>query len=224
MISRRFPLSPSSRPKEAIAMKRLLSSVRLRLGVAAVLVALVAAFATPSVQVWAQTTTRTDVNAPKVPPRQLDVQALHYIRTTLSFNMCTQTTNACAVKLLNGALPYNAIVTSVRVYTYVAFNSTSSDVLTLGISSTSANELVSSSMSVHATGEVDASLVSGIQAVTGGGATQTGDNGGYDLWVKWTAGAGNTATAGLATIIIMYVAPNDGLCTTVPLGSTGAGC
>ncbi len=208
-------------------MKRLLSSVRLRLGIAALLAALVgtaALVAPPIVKVEAQTTTRTDVNAPVVPPRQFSGQMKHYIRTTLNYYMCTQTSNACVVKLLNGALPYNAIVTNDDVVTYTAFNSTTSDVITLGISSTSANELVSSGATMHATGVVNATLVSNIQAVTGGGAAQTGDDGGFDLWAKWTAGAGNTATAGLASVIISYYAPNDGLCQTVPLGSTAPGC
>ncbi len=157
------------------------------------------------------------------PPRDLGLQAVHYIRGTISFNMCTQTSNACTVKL-QAALPYNAVVLRAWVVVYTAFNSTTSDTVTLGTTSTNANEIVSSAQSIHATGTTALTLVSNIQAATGGGTTQSGDNGGFNIWAKWTAGTGNTATTGLGSIIVEYVPANDGSCVPVPLGATNSGC
>lgn len=162
-------------------------------------------------------TTRT------APPRQFSEQVIHTIRGTITFNMCRQTSNACTVKL-QAAIPYNAVVLRAWTIVYTAFNSTTSDVVTIGTSKTSANEIVSSSQSIASTGVTALTVASGQQAITGGGTAQSGDNGGFNVWVKWTAGTGNTATTGLGSVVLEYVTANDGSCVAVPLGGTNAGC
>jgi hypothetical protein len=157
-------------------------------------------------------------------PRYYQTQQTHYIRSTLTFNMCVQSSNACAVKLANASLPYNSIVLRVTVITYTAWNSTTSDVITVGTTSANANEIVSSSINHRSQGTATGTVVATHFNSIGGTASQTGSNGGFDIWVKWTAGTGNTATTGLSSIIIEYVPGNDGNCAPVALGATAAGC
>jgi hypothetical protein len=156
-------------------------------------------------------------------PRFFPTEQLGYVRTTLVFNMCTQAANACTVQLANASLPYNAIVLRVTAVIMVAFNSTTSDVVTLGTTSANANELVTT-CNIHALGQVACTLVTTPANATGNTVAQSGQNGGIDLWLKWTAGTGNTATAGLVSLITEYVIPNDGLCGPVALGAAPVGC
>jgi hypothetical protein len=174
---------------------------------------------------FAQVIPSTSTTTRQPSPRQFGTEQVHYIRSTLTFNMCVQSSNACKVKLANANLPYNAVVLQVRAIVYTAFNSTTSDVITLGTTSTNANEIVSSSMNIHAQADVTGTLVSTHFNNTGNTVAQSGSNGGLDLWVLWTAGTGNTATAGLVSLIVTYVAPNDGNCTpNIALGAAPAGC
>jgi len=159
-------------------------------------------------------------------PRYFPTQQTAYVRTTLTFNMCRQTANVCTVQLANASLPYNAVVLRVSMVTYVAFNSTTSDTLSVGTTAANANEIVTTAMNLQSAANT---IVTGTVVLTSPGSlgntvAQSGSNGGLDLWAKWTAGTGNTATAGLATLIIEYIEPNDGNCLPVPLGSTAAGC
>jgi hypothetical protein len=197
------------------------------IGVAAFVAALAAIVLVPMAPIAkAQVQNKTNTTQVRLPvPRQFATEQVHYIRSTLTFNMCTQASNACTVRLMNASLPYNAIVARVNVYVYTAFNSTTSDTITLGTTSANANEIVSSAVSIHAQGTPAATVVATAFNSTGNTVAQSGANGGLDLWVTWTAGTGNTATAGLVSLVIEYFAPNDGLCTpNIPLGSVPAGC
>jgi len=156
-------------------------------------------------------------------PRMFPTEQVAYVRTTLTFNMCTATANVCTLQLANASLPYNAVILRVTANVMTAFNSTTSDGVTLGTTSANANEIVSA-CSTHALGAIACTLVTTPGNATGNTVAQSGQNGGLDLWIKWTAGTGNTATAGLASLIIEYIMPNDGLCAPVPLGATAAGC
>lgn len=158
-------------------------------------------------------------------PRQFGTEQVHYVRSTLTFGMCVQASNACTVKLANASLPYNAIVARVTAYVYTAFNSTTSDVIIVGTTSANANEIVSSTVNIHAQATVAATVVATAFNSTGNAVAQSGSNGGLDLWVKWTAGTGNTATAGLVSLVIEYFAPNDGNCTpNIAFNTTPVGC
>jgi hypothetical protein len=163
--------------------------------------------------------------APAVPPpRIFPSQQTHYLRFTVSFNACVLAAGSCAVKV--GALPYNAFV--VRGYQQIVtnFNSGTTDTVSVGVSPGNANELVAA-QSVHAgaggiTALTLAATGSGTQA-TGAGATQSGSNGGFDVWVKYSQ-TGFLPTAGTAVIVLEYFAPNDGTCTAVPSGASAPAC
>jgi hypothetical protein len=160
------------------------------------------------------------------PPRQFNTQQTHYIRFVVNYNSCTlSATNAGTCTVRVGALPYNAFV--VRAYQQVVnpFNSGTADSLSIGISSTNANELVAA-QSIHTAGNGAALTILSPNlgvAVTGSGATPTGRDGGFELYWKWTTG-GTNATQGQAIVILEYFAPNDGSCAPVPLGATAGAC
>jgi hypothetical protein len=173
----------------------------------------------------AQVIPSTSTTTRQPDPRQFGSQQVHYIRSTLTFNMCVQASNACTVKLANANLPYNAIVARVTAYVYTAFNSTTSDVIILGTTSANANEIVSATMNIHAQAIVAGTVLGASINALGNTVAQSGTQGGLDLWVKWTAGTGNTATTGLVSLVIEYFAPNDGACTpNIALGAAPAGC
>jgi len=157
-------------------------------------------------------------------PRQFTSQQTHYLRFTINYNSCVLASGSCTVKV--GAVPYNAWI--LRAYQQIAtsFNSLSTDTVSIGVTSTSGNELVTA-QSVHgAAGGATALTVVSTAAgtvITGDGATQTGANGGFDIWVKY-AQTGTAPTAGTASYLMEFAAPNDGSCTAVPLGSTAVAC
>jgi hypothetical protein len=150
-------------------------------------------------------------------------QQVAYVRTTFAFNSCVQAANVCTVKLLNASLPYNSAVLRVTAVVHTAFNSTTTDVITLGTTAANANEISSAGCSTHAQGLVACTVLATASSATGAGATQTGVNGGFDLFLKWTGGGGSPTT-GLMALVIEYIMPNDGLCTTVGAGATAIGC
>jgi hypothetical protein len=159
---------------------------------------------------------------PNFAQRQFPSQQVHYLRATLAFPFCVQSGTGCTVKI--GAMPYNSIVLRVAFVTYVAFNSTTSDTLTLGTTQANANEIVSSAASIHAIANVSGTVVATVFNSMGGGATQTGGDGGFDIWAKWAPGAINTASAGITSVVIEYIAPNDGGCVYTPMTATNPGC
>ena len=155
-------------------------------------------------------------------PRYYQTQQVSYIRNTFAFNSCTQAANVCTVKLTNASLPYNSVVLRVTAVVMTAFNSTTTDVITLGTTAANANELVTT-CSIHVLGQIACTLVTTHANATGNTVAQSGFNGGFDLFMKWTGGGGTPST-GLMSLIIEYVPGNDGLCAPVPLGATATGC
>lgn len=185
-------------------------------------------------------------NPPTFAPRQFQTQQTHYIRIEAQANgggsfsangiSCAAAATGggnCTVKV--GALPYNAFILRAYQQVTVAFNSTTTDTLSLGVSAANANELVAA-QSVHTAANMAALTVvvtsaglgnNGSQAspgITGWNATQTGANGGFDLYVKWVYTTTTAATTGQAIIVLEYIAPNDGTCTQVPMGTTAGAC
>lgn len=158
-------------------------------------------------------------------PRMFTTQQTHYLRFTFNFNSCTPVSGVCTVKV--GAVPYNAWI--LRAYQQIAtsFNSLTSDTLSIGITATAANQLVAAQSIAAAAGGATALTVISTAAgtvVTGDGATPTGANGGFDIYATWTE-VGTVATAGAASYIIEFAAPNDGACKpTLPLTSTSPAC
>ena len=159
-------------------------------------------------------------------PRVFPSQQVAYIRASLTSATCSPApagAGSCTVKLA-AALPYNAVVLRVTAVTHTAFNSTTTDTVTLGTTSANANEIVSAGCSIHAQAIVACTVLATASSATGSGATQTGGDGGFELYVKYSNTGGANATAGNAALVIEYVMPNDGLCTAVAMGATAAGC
>ncbi len=182
------------------------------------LIGIVAVFATFA---WSQTR--------NFPPRLFLSQQTHYIRINATFNAingtgCVLVSGSCTV--LVGAVPYNSFI--VRGYQQIitSFNSGTQDSLSVGVTSANANELVvAEGVRAAPGGATSLTIVAanlGITA-TGNGATQTGGNGGFGIWVKY-AQTGAAPTAGQAILVLEYFAPNDGTCTAVPMNATAGAC
>lgn len=162
-------------------------------------------------------------------PRLFPWQMVHYMRIDVKFNAmngipCVLVSNACTIKV--GALPYNSMLLRASQQIVTSFNSGTTDTLAIGITSTSANELVAA-QSVHGAAGNPSSLTivsgNGGVSVLGNSTTQTGADGGFDIYVKY-AQTGAAPTAGQAILVLEYIAPNDGDCTTVPMGATAGAC
>jgi hypothetical protein len=156
------------------------------------------------------------------PPRQFNTQQTHYLRFSFPYNGCVLVSLTCSVKV--GSVPYNAFITRAYQQVYTAFNAGTTDTVGIGTSSGGVNLVAA--QSVHAAGAGTALTVVAANlgtAATGNGATQTGSNGGFDIFVTYTI-TGAPASAGNAAYIIEYFAPNDGGCVVAPVGSTAPGC
>ena len=166
------------------------------------------------------------------PPRQLSDQQTTYTRFAVNFNSCVvPIAGSCSFRV--GAVPYNTFMLRGTMQVYTAFNSTTADTVAIGTSSGGA-QLVAAT-STHTAGNaaaltmVPAGLGTGNTAgappgVTGNGATQTGGNGGFEIWVTLASTGAAAPTAGNAVVILEYALPNDGACAAVPMGSTAPGC
>lgn len=158
--------------------------------------------------------------------RQFPTNQTHYIRTTFTPAMCPTAvilSSVCSFKLGNATLPYNSVVLRIYYAIYVAFNSTTTDSLSLGITQATSTELAVAT-SIHAIATTAITPVSASINSIGGTAVPTGANGGFDIWARWTYTGASAATAGIVGIIIEYVAPNDATCIVdgPPLGMTSA--
>jgi hypothetical protein len=123
------------------------------------------------------------------------------------------------------ALPHNAFVVRGTQQIITAFNSGTTDTVSVGVTATNANELVAA-QSVHGAAGVSALTLAATGAGTqaaGNGVTQTGSSGGFDIWVKH-AQTGTAPSAGQVVIVLEYFAPNDGDCGPVPNGTTAPAC
>jgi hypothetical protein len=156
------------------------------------------------------------------PPRQFPTQQVHYTRFVVSFNDCTLVANTCSTR--RGALPYNAYIMRASQQVTTAFNSATTD--TLALATTSGGAQIVAAQTVHAlTAGLPLTIVAanlGI-AATGNGIAQTGAEGGFDIWAVY-AQTGAAATAGAATIVLEWIAPNDGSCVYVAQGATSPAC
>jgi hypothetical protein len=155
-------------------------------------------------------------------PRQFPTQQVHYTRFVVNFNDCVLVANTCSTK--RGALPYNAYILRVSQQVTTAFNSATTD--TLALATASGGGQIVAAQTVHAgTAGLPLTVVAanlGI-AATGNGIAQTGGNGGFDIWSVY-AQTGAAPTAGVAVIVIEWIAAHDGSCVYVPLGSTSPAC
>lgn len=154
-------------------------------------------------------------------PRQFTTQQLHYIRFGFQLTSCTIASNTCTVKV--GAVPYNSVIYRITVSTNTAFNSVTNDLISFGTNTTGTN-IVNSGCVMHAQGLTSCTVLATASSVTGNSATQTGLNGGFDIFMVYVS-SGGAATTGNATILIEYAPPNDGAtCANVAMGATAVGC
>jgi hypothetical protein len=161
-------------------------------------------------------------NPPTFSPRLFPTQQKHYLRFTVAFNSCTYVSLVCSVKV--GALPYNAFVTNGWFQTTTTWNAGTSASIGLGTVTPAVNIRASTNDTTAAAGAAMTIVSANIGlAITGNGIAQSGTGGGFDVFATITI-VGALPTAGQSTYIIEYVAPNDGSCVNVPLGSTGVAC
>ena len=175
----------------------------------------------------AQTIPQGSTTQRRPSPRQLTDQTAPFIRTTLTSSMCTITASSCNVQAATASLPYNAVVLRVYLVVYTAFNSSGTgalDNITVGVTPGGA-EIVSTVMNLKTVGLASGTVVVASPNSLGNGATQSGSNGGFDIWITWTSGGATAATAGLASLIIEYAQANDGACfPNVSISGKPAGC
>lgn len=181
------------------------------------------------------------VAPPAFAPREFQTQQTHYLRFSVDFNSCVIPAGAATCQVKVGALPYNAWLTAIRYNVRTVFNPTTSATISLGTGTvaagTSANiqaaQNVFTGVTLGAVGYVACGTSCGAigtfagigMAATGSGATPTGVDGGFEVYVLYTTGAnGSQGTTGHVDYVIEYIGPNDGQCAPVPLGSTAVSC
>lgn len=128
--------------------------------------------------------------------RQLTEQAVNYYRLTINWN-----DQNIASGQAFGALPAGAYVLSIDAYVTTAFNAGTTNVVTLGTSKSSANEVVASGITAGTAGVYHLTSAAGLGLAVTNGVSPT-------LYAKY-AQTGNAATAGSVTIVIAYVPNND---------------
>ena len=138
-------------------------------------------------------------------------QGLTYQRLTVNYNDPNISTGQRF-----GTLPANAYITSIDVHVTTAFNAATTNLLTIGTTSASSNELVadcgtatacvSNHTTTIATGVSHLTTAAGVGLAVSGGGTWTGLN--MPLYVKY-AQTGTAATAGSATFVIGYACNDD---------------
>ena len=141
-------------------------------------------------------------------PRIIPEQAVQYYRFTLNFNDPNISTGQ-----VFGALGCNAYILTMDAYVTTAFNAGTTNVVTVGATSASANEIIASgTITPGSTGVQHLTSAAGLGTAITSNATYQ-QNGGVvpcyvPLYAKY-AQTGTAATAGAVTVIIAYVPNND---------------
>jgi hypothetical protein len=167
-------------------------------------------------------------------PRAFPTQQVHYERhiiniTATNFtadvaqNTCIFAASTCSLRF--AALPYNAFILRGNWFQNTACNAVTTCTMSIGTTSGGAQIVSAQDIKTAATGAPALTLVaSGAGAqVTGNGATQTGANGGFDLFVTVTF-TGAAPSAGSIVFDLEYLGPNDGGCAYVPMNATAVAC
>lgn len=124
-------------------------------------------------------------------------QQVNYYRKTINFNDALISAPANPF----GRLPLNAFIVDVQVEIVTAFNAATTNVLTIGTTTASANEIVSG-VDVDEAGLADTD----VSRARGTILTRTSE---LNLYYKYTQ-TGTAATAGKANVIVTYIPDNDG--------------
>lgn len=105
-------------------------------------------------------------------------------------------------------LPKNAYILAIDAYVSTAFNATSTNVITLG-ATTTANEIVASGITAGSIGVYHLTSAAGLgTAITSNATYQTAINGSVPIYAKY-AQTGTAATAGVVTIVVTFAQNND---------------
>jgi hypothetical protein len=165
------------------------------------------------------TITPTKVN----PARFIQTQQVHYARFSVNFNdyPMRAADKACS-KYTAVTLPYNAFMITISKKNMTTFNPTTSATIALGTSGQGVDVMAAFNVFTGqaTTAVFDTAFAAAGELVTGNGATQTGQKGGFDVYMTYTVGAaGSQGTQGRVIFIIAFFAPNDGDCN---LGATTA--
>jgi hypothetical protein len=129
--------------------------------------------------------------------RNYSQQELQYSRVTVNFNDA-----GIASGVRFARLPQYAFIVAMYAHVETAFNAGSTNVLTVGTTQASANEIIAGTDINEASATYQA-----LTSAAGLGVAVTA-SGAVDLWVKF-AQTGGVATAGKAHIIIVYLLDND---------------
>lgn len=157
-------------------------------------------------------------------PRQFPSQQTHYIRFSVQATPgyingypCVIVSTYCTIKI--AAVPYNSLVLRIYYNTGQAFNSGTSDKISIGTTATSAsNTQLYALTDIHAASNLTSgSLAANTTTALGQGTSQSGTDGGFDIYVTYQQ-SGTAPTTGELTGVIEYIAPNDGFCEPVPMG------
>lgn len=133
----------------------------------------------------------------QVAARQLPNQQTHYIRKTINFNdpLISAPTNPF------GRLPKGAFITNVGIEIVTPFNAVTTNVVTVGTTTASANEIVAA-----ADADETVAAFTNVPRARGRSLCATAEQ---NLYAKYTQ-TGTAATAGQAVVTIEYIPDNDG--------------
>jgi hypothetical protein len=168
-------------------------------------------------------------------PRYFPTQQVHYERhiiniTATNFqadvaqNTCIFSGSTCSLRF--AAVPYNAFILRGNWFQSTACNAATTCTMSIATTSAGTNIVNAQDIKTAATGAPALTIATGGQGaqVTGNGTTQSGANGGFDLFVTVTF-TGAAPTAGTIVFDLEYLGPNDGGCLpNVPMASTAVAC
>lgn len=141
-------------------------------------------------------------------------QNVCYVRVTINYNDPRISTGQWFA-----TLPKNAYILQIDSDVTTAFNATTTNVLTIGATKASSNEIIadggsstaniSNSTTTIATGILHLTTALGLGlAITGNTTYQTAANGAVPIYAKYTQ-TGTAATTGAVTIIITFIKNDD---------------
>ena len=137
-----------------------------------------------------------------IPSRAGNAQQVYYSRATINFGDSNISTGVWYF-----TLPKNSYVAWIDAYVSTAFNAGTTNVITLG-ATTTANEILASGITAGTPGIYHLTSAAGLGlAVTSNVTYQTAINGNVPVYAKYTQ-TGTAATAGSVTVVIAYI-PND---------------
>jgi hypothetical protein len=131
-----------------------------------------------------------------IPARVGPDQQVMYYRLTINFN----DQNIGAAQQF-GTLPANAYIVWIDAYVSTAFNAGTTNVVTIGTTKASANEIVASGITAGTPGVYHLTSAAGLGLAVTTGVSPT-------LFAKY-AQTGTAATTGAVTIVIAYIPNND---------------